>query len=253
MALVEKVLPGYFGDAGPDNVVVKSVEDNALVWYNKTLAYAGCADAGVRWMRKMMLKDGGEGEEENGRPKSRVRPELRDHFADYDVLDARVTLIGSCARADPDPGEDGGGGEGGGGGDVETRNDGDFIFHGLIPSSEYLMTFLVPAVIIILMLLLALLLACVLHRKRKAGKLNLFYSEALPPRVPVILQDELYDDASDPYLSSRQMVLDGGGGQPHHQPPRPMVPLSSASATPSEGDALLFQEGSRPTPVYRRH
>ena len=26
------------------------------------------------------------------------------------------------------------------------------------------------------------------------GKLNLFYSEALPPRVPVILQDELFDE-----------------------------------------------------------
>jgi hypothetical protein len=38
------------------------------------------------------------------------------------------------------------------------------------------------------MLVLAILLACLLHKKRKAGKLNLFYSESLPPRVPVILQ-----------------------------------------------------------------
>ncbi len=62
-----------------------------------------------------------------------------------------------------------------------------------IPSSEYLLTFLVPAVIIVCMLVLAVCLACLLHRKRRAGKLNLFYSEALPPRVPVILQDELYE------------------------------------------------------------
>ena len=47
---------------------------------------------------------------------------------------------------------------------------------------------IIPAVIITCMLVLAILLACLLHKKRKAGKLNLFYSEALPPRVPVILQ-----------------------------------------------------------------
>ena len=62
------------------------------------------------------------------------------------------------------------------------------------------MTFLVPAVIITLMLLMAILLALVLHRKRRAGKLNLFYSaESLPPRVPVILQDELVEVDANSY------------------------------------------------------
>jgi hypothetical protein len=64
----------------------------------------------------------------------------------------------------------------------------DTIFHGIIPSADYLLTFIIPAVIITCMLVLAILLACLLHKKRKAGKLNLFYSESLPPRVPVILQ-----------------------------------------------------------------
>ena len=39
------------------------------------------------------------------------------------------------------------------------------------------------------------------------GKLNLFYSEALPPRVPVILQDELFDEHEL-----------GGHGGAHKQP-----------------------------------
>ena len=52
-------------------------------------------------------------------------------------------------------------------------------WHGMIPDSEYLLTFIIPAVIITCMLILAILLACMLHKKRKAGKLNLFYSEGM--------------------------------------------------------------------------
>ena len=43
------------------------------------------------------------------------------------------------------------------------------IFHGIIPSADYLLTFIIPAVIITCMLILAILLACMLHKKRKAG------------------------------------------------------------------------------------
>ena len=31
-------------------------------------------------------------------------------------------------------------------------------------------------------------------RKRKAGKLDMYRTEALPPRIPVIMQDELSED-----------------------------------------------------------
>ena len=31
-------------------------------------------------------------------------------------------------------------------------------------------------------------------RKRKAGKLEMFRTEALPPRIPVIMQDELHEE-----------------------------------------------------------
>ena len=50
---------------------------------------------------------------------------------------------------------------------------GDTIFHGIIPSADYLLTFIIPAVIITCMLILAILLACMLHKKRKAGKFDL--------------------------------------------------------------------------------
>lgn len=100
------------------------------------------------------------------------------------------------------------------------------------------MTFLVPAVIISCMLILAIILACVLHRKREAGKLNLFYSEALPPRVPVILQDELYED-NDPANGQRNVFIEA--------PPEEVDKLI-------QGTRIVLQEDpfSRPTPSYRR-
>ena len=53
------------------------------------------------------------------------------------------------------------------------------------------------------------------------GKLNLFYSEALPPRVPVILQDELFDEhelgghggAHKQPVLLREDLNGGGGGR----------------------------------------
>ena len=51
------------------------------------------------------------------------------------------------------------------------------------------------------MLILAIVLAYVLRRKQQEGKLNLFYSESLPPRVPVILKEELNNGDQD-FLSS---------------------------------------------------
>jgi hypothetical protein len=101
-------------------------------------------------------------------------------------MDVNAVKRGSCALdmspvpTSGGPRNEDGDGAGSGGGDT--------IFHGIIPSADYLLTFIIPAVIITCMLVLAILLACLLHKKRKAGKLNLFYSESLPPRVPVILQ-----------------------------------------------------------------
>ena len=62
--------------------------------------------------------------------------------------------------------------------------------HTSAPSNDVILMYVVPGIVIALMLLLALILACILHRKQRAGKLHLFYSEALPPRDPVILKDE---------------------------------------------------------------
>ena len=232
--LVEK-LAAFFGHDEAENVIVKSVEENTLVWYNKTLAYAECESPAVDFIRsKLVLEPGGTNASQDA---------LRHFRSTFKLVRAAVVPRGVCVAVTDSP-------------EVTQQPTGDrddsggFFFHGIIPSSEYLMTFLVPAVIITCMLLLAIILACVLHRKRKAGKLNLFYSEALPPRVPVILQDELFEDP----------LMGAGGGVNNATVPRRRI---SGGGGGGETDGLLGsrlvmqqpQDSSslpRPTPTYTR-
>ena len=44
-----------------------------------------------------------------------------------------------------------------------------------------------------------------LPRKRKAGKLDMFRTETLPPRIPVIMQDELCEDNFN--MSKQPIIL----------------------------------------------
>lgn len=164
-------------------------------------------------------------------------------------MDVNAVKKGSCALdVPPIPTSGGPRNE-----DGDGSSSGDTIFHGMIPSADYLLTFIIPAVIITCMLVLAILLACLLHKKRKAGKLNLFYSESLPPRVPVILQDELFEDQEQGFHKQPILLPEdtrppaSGHYNPHH---------------PQEMDRLLQQQQvnidfragslSRPTPAYQR-
>ena len=176
------------------------------------------------------------------------------HFQPYlKLTDANVVKAGHCLAGAVPAVPTQGSPEGG------STGKGNAIFHGIIPSADYLLTFIIPAVIITCMLILAILLACMLHKKRKAGKLNLFYSEALPPRVPVILQDELFDEhdlTAGGAAGSKQPVLLKEDLNGHH-------PIRGGSLL-RENEALLQQgrpiqidpygRGSlgRPTPAYQR-
>ena len=84
------------------------------------------------------------------------------------LVDANAVKVGTCLTGAVPPVPTHGGPD-------NNRADGssDTIFHGIIPSADYLLTFIIPAVIITCMLILAILLACMLHKKRKAGKFDL--------------------------------------------------------------------------------
>ena len=133
-------------------------------------------------------------------------------------------------------------------------------------STEYLLTYIIPAIIIIGMLILAIVLACVLRRKQQAGKLNLFYSESLPPRVPVILKEELNSGDQD-YCGS-----DGNATYKHsvlfpcdqinnrHQSRKTNTPnnvpeldkLLQLEQAPINIDPVSLKCMSRPSPIYQK-
>lgn len=222
-----ELLSSYFGDPSPSNVIVKSISDSKLVWLNKSLNYVDCNDVRYSWMRGQLL--GKPETEEDGSTERRASAAVKRYFANYQLQDVSVVMRDTCLHTTPFP--------------EVTHKTKDTIFHGMIPSPEYLMTFLIPAVIISCMLILAILLACFLHKKRKAGKLNLFYSEALPPRVPVILQDELYEE-NDPTVYRRHMEM-------ADQTPDEVDRLISGTRIVMQGDGAVSSMG-RPTPTYRK-
>ena len=132
-----------------------------VAWYNKTLSMRECPEDQIAATRSFLLT-------REGAVRQRVVQAFEPGFH---LAEARLVMQGSCLDlASPSP---------------DTTGD---PIHDLLPHQEYLLAFVVPGLIIISMLLLAILIACILHRKRKAGKLDMFKTEALPPRIPVIMQ-----------------------------------------------------------------
>ena len=135
-----------------------------VAWYNKTLSMRECPEDQIAAARSFLLT-------REGAVRQRVVQAFEPGFH---LAEARLVMQGSCLDlASPSP---------------DTTGD---PIHDLLPHQEYLLAFVVPGLIIISMLLLAILIACILHRKRKAGKLDMFKTEALPPRIPVIMQVRL--------------------------------------------------------------
>ena len=148
-----------------------------VAWYNKTLSMRECPEEQIAAARSFLLT-------REGAVRQRVVQAFEPGFH---LAEARLVMQGSCLDlASPSP---------------DTTGDPihDLLPHQVptylptyqptyLPHQEYLLAFVVPGLIIISMLLLAILIACILHRKRKAGKLDMFKTEALPPRIPVIMQ-----------------------------------------------------------------
>ncbi|XP_040578812.1 uncharacterized protein Dg [Lepeophtheirus salmonis] len=225
-------LAHYFGDRNASNIVIKSIADDLshIVWYNKSFIYSNCKKDDINWMKNKMLKSVSN----MNKKESRVQDDLIQIFnPSLKLKDINIILKGSCVdlikNKESQPKE----------------KDNRTIFHGIIPFSDYILTFIFPAIIITGMMLLALLLACLLHRKRKAGKLNIFYSESLPPRVPVILQDELHHANHDEYnsfIARNQLNNTPALKKKHHEENQHLLNKSNTSD-------ISF---SRPAPVYQR-
>ena len=134
---------------------------------------------------------------------------------------------------------------------------------------DYLITFVLPAIIIAAMLILAGIIACVLYRRRRSGKMSV--SEQDDERqsfrskgIPVIFQDEL-DEKPDPGNKSPVILKEE---KPPLPPPEyqkaedgadvPMLPKENSEepyqppppfATNRETNR---QNRPKPTPTYRK-
>jgi len=175
-----------FRDSDTSQIVLNKVDAASfeVAWYNKTLSMRECPEEQIAAARSFLLT-------REGAVRQRVVQAFEPGFH---LAEARLVMQGSCLDlASPSP---------------DTTGD---PIHDLLPHQEYLLAFVVPGLIIISMLLLAILIACILHRKRKAGKLDMFKTEALPPRIPVIMQDELSEDNFN--MSKQPIIL---REEPHH-------------------------------------
>lgn len=126
---------------------------------------------------------------------------------------------------------------------------------------QYLMTFIIPAVIIAVMLFLAAIAACVLYRRRRTGKMNVeedgrqsygnkgipvIFQEELDEKpesgnkIPVILKDEKPPLAPPEYSKSGSLKLTDDS-EPYQPPPPFTRPQDNGR-----------QPRPKPTPTYRK-
>ncbi|XP_023319632.1 dystroglycan [Eurytemora carolleeae] len=133
-----KTIAKIFNDPDTRHVVLKNVDPISfeVTWYNKSIEDQNCPK---KWLQKtktfLMDKD--------GNPRQHV---MLNFAPEFHLSDVKMVELGACVKiAKPDP-----------------TDDADLAF--FPPDQEYILTFLVPALIIVAMLLLAVLIACLLHR-----------------------------------------------------------------------------------------
>lgn len=150
-----------FGDASAtDHIHIRSIRKihptgkTMISYYNSTLhrAHHVCPSNDIAQLKRVLLNsDGG------------VRPRVKDTIgSEFEVMLINLVPVGACLEA------------------------ADTVHHAKIPiggnlddgqtngfNDDYLLTFVLPAVIIVGMLVLATIIACVLHRRRITGKMEL--------------------------------------------------------------------------------
>lgn len=169
---VEK-LQELFKDKDTNSIHINSISEGSTIvrWFNKSLPTERCPNSEIRRLRRILVND------------DETLPDRIYNIMDleFPVKSISLTPTGICQ------------------GDTTIIHSPDIIFPVDEPppadtSDEYLITFVVPAVIIAFMLILAGIVACVLYRRRRTGKMNVEEDERQSFRnkgIPVIFQDEI--------------------------------------------------------------
>lgn len=155
---VERIAQIYA--SATDHIHIRSIRKihptgkTMVSYYNSTLqrAHHVCPTEAIAQLKRVLLHSDGI-----------IRPRVKDTIGpEFDVVLINLVPIGACLEA------------------------ADTVHHAKIPiggniddgqvsgfKDDYLLTFVLPAIIIVVMLLMATTIACVLHRRRITGKMEL--------------------------------------------------------------------------------
>ncbi|CAH1112390.1 unnamed protein product [Psylliodes chrysocephalus] len=239
---VEKLMH-LFKEQSPSNFHIlpfkRSYESTIVTWFNKSLPINRCPHEEIRRLETVLhnMNDRSISQKVH----SVMEPEFR-------VSTIKVHLIGNCKlRLSP-----------------ESRPETIIPIEETTPQSssdEYLLTFIIPAVIVSIMLFLAILAAVILYRRKRMGKMNVeedgrqsYGNKGIPvifqeeleekpepgTKAPVILKDEKPPLAPPEYSKSGSVKLTDDS-EPY-QPPPPFT------RTQDNGR----QSRPKPTPTYRK-
>lgn len=255
---VEK-LKVLFGDQNTNAISLSSVTEDPTAtvvnWHNRTLPTDHCPEDEIKQLRKLLIN---EDHTVTERVEAIMQPE-------FNVKTITVTPFGKCQGEltvwhSPD---------GSGQPSEDTQPVGT--------SDEYLVTYIVPAVIIATMLILAGIVACFLYRRRRTGKMDIGDEDERQSfrnkGIPVIFQDEL-EERPDPGNKSPVIMKEekpplpppeyqrGEPEQPASPPTaaHPLLGENTASEDPPYQPPPPFtssrdsgrQNRPKPTPTYRK-
>lgn len=227
--LVERIAQA-FGDPDPTHIAIDAITDGSVVvsWHNTSLPSDPCPEEELRKLREVMLDSDGQ----------LLRSFVESFAPEYTVTSGRLTPAGVCL-----------------GGDTPTHIEEEEHKPGVSDNiegedNEYLINFIIPAVIIAAMLFLAAIIACCLYHRRRYGKMTMADDRTFVSKgIPIIFAEEL-DDRPDPAKSPVIMKEE----KPPLPPPEYQRGSPAAPATPPNTDRRRpnsGHEGGDDTPSYQ--
>ncbi|XP_022823443.1 dystroglycan isoform X1 [Spodoptera litura] len=246
--VVEK-LAALFGQKETDNIRIQSITNNptTIIWYNTSLPMDRCPKKEIEELRKMIIVD------ERGSMGGALKENV-DHVFDKDfkVMSIRLIPLGLCAEQNTKilktsihvPGF----------GSSNSQN--NKASNAADPN--YLVTFIIPAIVIVCMILLAAIIACVLYRRRRTGKMSVGDEEERQAfrskGIPVIFQDELEERGEAEAAHKSPVIM--RDEKPPLLPPAPDYRASDDAPyrPPPPFAAARTPQPARPkaTPTYRK-
>ncbi|XP_049962600.1 dystroglycan 1 isoform X2 [Schistocerca serialis cubense] len=219
---IEK-LRDLFGDNDASAIALSDIIEGSTIvtWHNRTLNTSVCPEDEIRKLRKILLNNDHSISDRVGMVLGPEFPVEEIEVIPAQICQGEFTLIHPIEEKVPP---------------LEEAAVGS--------SDEYLITFIVPAVIIVGMILLAGIVACVLYRRRRRGKLSVGDEDERQTfrnkGIPVIFQDEL-EERPEPENKSPVIMKDE---KPPLPPPEYQRSEAEPSAPPTAAHPLLGENNA---------